>query len=712
MQDVREKDKNRNGSICRLVLLIGTPLLCLACIQSASAFNTEYHAALVDQTLTREHFHYRGVTAAKIFNYFDDAAEKANQRWYIDLFYWFSGNDENEDRADKNMHFDGLDNVTMVSAVWKRLEKNTYYAVKQAERNDDTDGMIAILGMSLHTVQDFYAHSNWAEVTEERNWCDATWFDIPDDIKLSIHFYTYGHDTLNKDYASRPHFETAYREAYYASRQWVDLVHSWVSDDFWERTMNSLGSLDPEFVWHQTMLLNWYAGSWNSDYSQCLEIVGVMDLIPIASNYGITKPYIGLWDKYAQFIASDNEVGSYDLSKSKYSYLPEVRWLKIETIEVRQIGNEVIDIEPGSEADFYTVIDIDGIRYFEAPYLDADLVNFYPTASRPDSWYTVKWITLVPFEDNQRSTSITYSLWDDDFILRGENDQADLVPADNEESWTYTGDLDALAGQHIITQGDDNDYCAADFQFSIKNHMQIPSGPPEPRFVLLPSCGPEPLEVSVMDSIQQTRSQVWKWTVRDPVAEPLGGVDTSHISTWGTFIQRKIGPLSYPTGPDRLVNVTLTVINPYGRNSLSQDITVGGCPPVADFDIQPHCAITSPLDALIFDNSSNIPTSWILHIQNESGTYLFAPFGPSYSYPYRFTDTSQVWLTVKNRYGSDESGKHRISVGSIMDCLPIIGPLEEVHILPDFRIVERISHYSGIVYDRVTSPIRGVFSQA
>ena len=697
-------DRGKNGRTARVPLLMGLALVCLVCIQGTSAFNTEYHAALTAQTLSRYHFNSEGITSAKIFNYYDDAAEKANQQDRIDIFYWFSQNDANEGRADNNMHFDGLDNVAEVSAVWKRLEKNTHYAVMEAAEKKDTKGMQAILGMSLHTVQDFYAHSNWSEVTEEHNWGDATWLDIPDDVKLNLYVKTEGHDELNKDYASRTNFETAYREAYYASRQWIDLVHSWVSDDFWEKTVNSESIQAYDKVWYETMLLNWYAGSWNAMYSRSHGNVFFMEIFPFATNIATTSPFISKWDDYASTIASDNEIGTYNPSYSSYSYIPEVRWLKIETNEVRQIGDETIDIEPGfivgASADFYTIIDINGLGYAEAPYSDHDDVILNPTASGAPN-IDAKWITLVPLEDDQ--ISITYSLWEDDFIARGSSDQADLVTADDEESWRYTGDVDEIAGQHIITHGDDNDYCEADFQISVKDRMRIPSGPPKPHIDMNPLCGPVPLEVHVGSPIH-LKSEVVKWEIQDPVSEPQ------------TFIQKKIGPLSFPTGPSRIVNVTLTMMSLLGENSVTQDILVGGCPPHVNFEVEPRCVFDPPGDVQLIDRSLNTPASWLWHISNISGTYLLGPFDQyQQTRIQRFYDTSQVWLTVTNSYGTEESGKVWIYVGSpdaIEHCAPQPGPEIRKRFLPDFGIYERIDRMRSDIYEWVMQEYRTMMGRA
>ena len=51
-----------------------------------------------------------------------------------------------------------------VDAYWKTLLRNTLAAAAKAKNDNDSIEFYVVLGVSLHVVQDFYAHSNWVEV--------------------------------------------------------------------------------------------------------------------------------------------------------------------------------------------------------------------------------------------------------------------------------------------------------------------------------------------------------------------------------------------------------------------------------------------------------------------------------------------------------------------------------------------------------------------
>ncbi|MDD1652780.1 MAG: hypothetical protein LUO86_07080, partial [Methanomicrobiales archaeon] len=222
-------------------------LACLALVQGTAAFAIKYHFDLTENALQIEGFEGNSIGLVQSYNWMDDLAEQSGSTGFQGsaiktLVYRGSG--AMIQGSDISMHFDDLMDYQNVSAEWMRLENQTYAAVRTAESEDDVEGFLAVMGMSLHTVQDFYAHSNWVDL----HWGgDATWFDVPESWKLQElkeggEIYTHNsengvartHDRIHKDYTSRPDFEPAYRDAFYASLQWTELMRSWVSPEFWE----------------------------------------------------------------------------------------------------------------------------------------------------------------------------------------------------------------------------------------------------------------------------------------------------------------------------------------------------------------------------------------------------------------------------------------------------------------------------------------------
>lgn len=158
-----------------------------------------------------------------------------------------TNSEEIEQLFAEKAHFQYYKDNTEMSKEWDRLLEQTYQAVKTSERNHDTRMFLVTLGMSLHTVQDFYAHSTWADLTDSGDFAakgyegDVTWFDVLERDKNAtsgVFIHSLDHPGIHKDFPSRPHFDTSYREAYYASLQWIRLVRSWVSEDFWNEAMN------------------------------------------------------------------------------------------------------------------------------------------------------------------------------------------------------------------------------------------------------------------------------------------------------------------------------------------------------------------------------------------------------------------------------------------------------------------------------------------
>ncbi len=52
-----------------------------------------------------------------------------------------------------------------VDAYWKTLLRNTRAAAAKAKADNDIVELYTVIGVSLHVVQDFYAHSDWVEAS-------------------------------------------------------------------------------------------------------------------------------------------------------------------------------------------------------------------------------------------------------------------------------------------------------------------------------------------------------------------------------------------------------------------------------------------------------------------------------------------------------------------------------------------------------------------
>ncbi len=173
---------------------------------------------------------------------------------------------DNTPEASATGRMETLGTTAGITAEWDRLRRAVWTLMREARDENDPQKALEVLGMSLHQVQDFYAHTNWIEPTsgvgaDGPGWQEhgfgsyPTWFDVPASKREQFMVYgdsTPGHSRrhgywssdgnislatmMNKDSPPRPFYLQAAIAAYFATRQWVEAARSWVADDgFWRR---------------------------------------------------------------------------------------------------------------------------------------------------------------------------------------------------------------------------------------------------------------------------------------------------------------------------------------------------------------------------------------------------------------------------------------------------------------------------------------------
>lgn len=253
----------------------------------AQAFDTGPHFDLTRDALSAEGFGDTGVQVAQVTNWMVDFYEQASQNpfsgrsaWWKELIggaigyreHWSDTVVDSADwlHFDPTPHFDinnvkrGLDSGETMTMEWERLAKATRIAASDCAGTGDIQGLLTVIGITTHAVQDFYAHTNWVEPKvvlqtigyEGPGWAQLhtygshpTWFDVPPDVRqrarvysciggdLRSHGYwnTDGNRTLrtavNKDWPGRPLYKDAYITAYFATRQWVNAIRSCVNNE-------------------------------------------------------------------------------------------------------------------------------------------------------------------------------------------------------------------------------------------------------------------------------------------------------------------------------------------------------------------------------------------------------------------------------------------------------------------------------------------------
>lgn len=93
----------------------------------------------------------------------------------------------------KNLHFDDLTSLDQIETMWRRYLAGTMAGLTWASEQPGDDGVAAahnIIGVSLHAVQDFFAHSNWVDEPERRG---KSWFSRNKLQKPYLYTGTYEH---------------------------------------------------------------------------------------------------------------------------------------------------------------------------------------------------------------------------------------------------------------------------------------------------------------------------------------------------------------------------------------------------------------------------------------------------------------------------------------------------------------------------------------
>jgi hypothetical protein len=432
---------------------------------SALAFDTGYHFDLTRDVLFLENFNDTPITYVQIFNYYNDGYESAKKtiatlhekeliwggmEFDTEAMIWDAiWAEENRNLSDEQMHFDDLVGYADFTNRWNKLLRNTYDAVQTAESKNDVRGFLAILGMTSHQVQDFYAHSNWAD----KNWGGlATWFDVPDSERSKTNLYGYGapgfsHGTpttpgINKDYASRSNFKPAYREAFLCTWQWFYLLKSWVSSSFWTAaaTYNVDAGQKQERDFCEAISLYGDVGHYKGPTSGSDLDVYFVGWDYIDSHWSSTSPtqYPGevrnmelhdKWREYQWLVAPDR--GLVIHPPMTIMYPPKCKWLDLTFQLAAQTDNDVIwniDTDLGlypDEADFYPRITFNGHQYNQAFKSDSDW------------YYPGYWLAMYPDFSTNGLIPCEIGLYDNDgwWGFSGDDDHCDTNVEYDHKNW-------------------------------------------------------------------------------------------------------------------------------------------------------------------------------------------------------------------------------------------------------------------------------------
>lgn len=405
-----------------------------------------------------------------------------------------------------HMHFDSsqkgfpdLSTTAGVDAEWQRVTKVTRDQLTRAKATGDPLAVATAIGMSLHTVQDFYAHTNWVETTSELHspggpgWSPAfgshpTYFDVParergtKTIFSAVEGIARGHgswnstslaDGANKDWPGRPLYEKAYVTAYFASRQWIRAARGWLGDDaLWARAqrLRSPRALGSDL--QASHDVSQYTGHWQGSGEPCKKvIVACGDRFGWAGSVFSLRAAIKTYhENYtAALRASAARLRFEDLAPafddqpvgdavpeptSTRDMQAQTRFAKLEVTRMR--GYDFALGDPGpDDADLYVNARVRGQPFVSTVIHDHDRFGFGP----PYAPFT--WIRSVPVEWRASTpiTSITVRVrtgnrrgagTDDDISLRMGNglrfdlDKRAYDDFERDDDDTYAVHLDSL----------------------------------------------------------------------------------------------------------------------------------------------------------------------------------------------------------------------------------------------------------------------------
>nr|MDQ4041260.1 hypothetical protein [Actinomycetota bacterium] len=456
----------------RTLVLAVAASLCLF-PATAQAFDTGPHADMTRDALAAEGFSPASANVGMVTNWLVDYYTNPDQNPYSGHAHALLGVTRlgmpRESWPDywvesaRRLHFDAekrtpampdLSKTAGIEQEWQRLMWTTRYRqLRYAAQRNDPLLVLATIGTTLHVVQDFYTHSNWVEdfqpaqggilnrrggpgVSALGYGTTPTWFDVPPEVRKTFtgarEVFTgvkgiprgHGHwrsndnrnldEGLNKDWPGRPKYEEAYLTAYFASRQWVRAMRTWLGNEpLWRRAM----SLRPDGQLRHDVTgaeeISQFTGHWQGGGEPCVPFTGsgltcgprtgkagsvVSTRIAIGDYHsrGPTRyrrafnEMIGEWRKYPENIPQQADLPS---SRTDQAL---TRFVKLEVLNYR--GFDLGD--PVGDADIYANARIGGQPF------TSTVINGAQSFSFPGVYAPFTWLRSVP-TFHRASTPVT-----------------------------------------------------------------------------------------------------------------------------------------------------------------------------------------------------------------------------------------------------------------------------------------------------------------
>ena len=354
------------------------------------------------------------------------------------------------------LHFDQIYDMEAADRYWRQLIQNTYDAVVYSIQRNDPCGFLLAVGTSLHILQDFYAHSNWAELDISRytQKKDTTYFEatanpastlivlggaIEMDARLPYRRYDYDtglfthgsratmvceangkiytketaynvprsvHSSLNKDHNGKPYFPWACRCAYKASLQWLMLIEKWVKQDlnrpdFWDRVKNYSFPGNKDHLYRLTNFddgtIRWlctYGGGWKCPRKWSTGDI-LMDDLPNVPGIGVTAQNFPDYP----FLGIEWFENCFNVAKNLFESKSVNPTTGVHI--VRRLSPNILNLPQAvrDKNDFGEIVKIslEDVDFSQIPKIDTPVVRnaiSYLASCLGDSYQQVKWLRI------------------------------------------------------------------------------------------------------------------------------------------------------------------------------------------------------------------------------------------------------------------------------------------------------------------------------
>lgn len=446
----------------------------------ALAYDTGPHSEITADAMVAEGFGSDAVGVTQVNNWFVDIYENGRKIPFSGhAGFWkrlLAGAISTENWSDDVMaaadrsHFDSatttLFNSAGVTREWDRLRRATWTLAREARAENDPAKLLAVLGISIHQLQDFYTHTNWVEPqtglgAEGPGWrakgfgTSPTWFDVSPLERQAVTLYTantQGHPrqhgewnsegntsltkNMSKDWPGRPLYLESAISAYFASRQWLQAVRLWVADEaFWARAQRYRANqrhLDHDLS--GAFGISLYGGHWQGQGEPLGGERGpggsLVSLRQAIVDYFQGKPMIGAVRGRTEYrrrfeglitrMADPNATGALGPVPSSQTLQRDMRIVVLRVLNMREQGLG----DPGpDDADMYARVRIGGQPMASAVIHGHDRYSF-PNPNEPFTW--IKAVPAVPNEGEPvesvevevRTADVSSAGTDDDVSLR------------------------------------------------------------------------------------------------------------------------------------------------------------------------------------------------------------------------------------------------------------------------------------------------------